>query len=99
MRAYALPFPVALPLRMSMRRTSSARVHPQVGILSQGTRAVHRNVTSGVRRVARAGFVPAVSVGAAMRPNPAVERTPICVTSSALGGAGAAHLVRWGSWR
>jgi len=32
-----------------------------------------------------------------LTPNPAVNRTPICVTSSARGGAGAGYLIRWAS--
>ncbi len=32
-----------------------------------------------------------------LTPNPAVNRTPICVTSSARSGAGAGYLIRWAS--
>ena len=83
------------PRNVSQRSAGIGRaimmVSAQVGV----TRAVRLLLDTAAGRVARAGFGWVVSVGAALRPNPAVERTRRYMASlSEPRWRRAAHLIR-----
>ena len=83
------------PRNLSQRSAGIGRAIMMVSDHVAVTRAVRFRRDSAVGRVARAGFGWAVSVGAALRPNPAVERTRRYMASlSEPRWRRAAHLVR-----
>ena len=73
----------------------------KVNVRGGATRAMRNVIAFAARSVTRAGFGRAVTVGGALWPNPAVERT--CRGSASFSfeplWRHAAHLVRWASWR
>jgi hypothetical protein len=63
------------PRNVSLRRGGIGRAIMKVGAQVGATRAVRYLCGIVVDRVARGGFGPVVSEGAALSPNPAFERT------------------------